>query len=83
MHKFFGSIVQNLVTWPTRRPEFVHPWWTCPPCQATRKARRFRVMDLPQSSAEVGKREHPAADALERASVVTLLRHVVGFLACD
>jgi hypothetical protein len=26
MHKIFGSTVQNLVTWPTTRPEFVHPW---------------------------------------------------------
>lgn len=30
MLKVSGDIVQNLVGWATRYPEFVHPWITSP-----------------------------------------------------
>lgn len=99
MHKIFGSTVQNLVTWPTMRPEFVHPW-----CIVTVVTEILDMSTVPgykkknQSVSGDGcasvfrwsgkTRALSAADTLERASVDPLkrksnLRDVVGFLARD
>ena len=94
----FDSIVQNLVTWPTTRPEFVHHW-----CNVTVVTGILDISTVPgyeksqsvsgDGSASVfswcGKKLAPsAADTLERVSVdplrrISSFRDVVGFLARD
>ena len=69
MHKIFGSTVQNLVTWPTTRPEFVHPWCILTAVTEILDMSTVSGYEKSQSvsgngtasvSVEVRKREHPA-----------------------